>query len=69
MSAISLGHIFSDIIDLEKIDARRIELNAKAVELNSFLNDISNVARLLAQQKKTRFSTCDRQKLTNLVYG
>ncbi|WP_343298345.1 ATP-binding protein [Pasteurella multocida] len=55
VSAISLGHIFSDIIDLEKIDARRIELNAKAVELNSFLNDISNVARLLAQQKKLAF--------------
>lgn len=56
VSAISLGHIFSDIIDLEKIDARRIELNAKAVELNSFLNDISNVARLLAQQKNSLFN-------------
>lgn len=55
VSAISLGHIFSDIIDLEKIDARRIELSVKEVELHSFLNDISNFASLLAQQKKLDF--------------
>ena len=28
-SAVSLSHIFSDILDLEKIDAHRIELNRK----------------------------------------
>ncbi|MGC6407010.1 ATP-binding protein [Bisgaard Taxon 45] len=65
VSAISLGHIFSDIIDLEKIDARRIELNAKEVELSSFLNDISNVANLLAQQKKLTFQLLTDKNLPN----
>ncbi|MGC6406155.1 ATP-binding protein [Bisgaard Taxon 45] len=65
VSAISLGHIFSDIIDLEKIDARRIELNVKEVELSSFLNDISNVASLLAQQKKLAFQLLTDKNLPN----
>lgn len=34
VSAVYLGHIFSDIIDLEKIDTRRIELNVKEKKRN-----------------------------------
>ncbi|UDW84778.1 response regulator [Pasteurella canis] len=65
VSAISLGHIFSDIIDLEKIDARKIELNLKEVELNSFLNDISNFASLMTQQKKLGFQLISDNELPN----
>ncbi|WP_101776348.1 ATP-binding protein [Pasteurella oralis] len=69
VSAISLGHIFSDIIDLEKIDARRIELNLKEVELNSFLNDISNFASLMAQQKKLNFQLITDNDLPSWLMG
>lgn len=55
-SAISLSHIFSDIIDLEKIDARRIELNRKETDLYALLNDISNFAVLIAGEKHLEFS-------------
>lgn len=55
VSAISLGHIFSDIIDLQKIDAQSIKLNLKEVDVYSFLNDITNFATLLAEQKRLHF--------------
>ncbi|OOR99414.1 hybrid sensor histidine kinase/response regulator [Haemophilus paracuniculus] len=55
ISAISLEHIFSDIIDLEKIDSRRIELARKEVEFSLLINDISNFANLMAEHKKIKF--------------
>ena len=54
-SAVSLSHIFSDILDLEKIDARRIELNRKETDLYALLNDISNFAVLIAGEKHLEF--------------
>ncbi|MBN6080474.1 ATP-binding protein [Aggregatibacter actinomycetemcomitans] len=54
-SAISLAHIFSDIIDLEKIDAKRIELNRKATDLYAWLNDIANFALLMTEEKHLQF--------------
>lgn len=54
-SAVSLSHIFSDIIDLEKLDSRRIELSNKPTDMNVLLNDISNFGLLMAQQKKLQF--------------
>lgn len=61
VSAISLTHIFSDIIDLEKIDANRIELHYQPTNLCSFLNDITNFATLMAAQRKLKFElVCDK---------
>ncbi|RMW86384.1 ATP-binding protein [Aggregatibacter aphrophilus] len=54
-SAVSLSHIFSDIIDLEKIDARRIELHSKEMDFYALLNDISNFALLMAEEKRLEF--------------
>ena len=54
-SAVSLSHIFSDILDLEKIDAHRIELNRKETDLYALLNDISNFAVLIAGEKHLEF--------------
>lgn len=55
ISAVSLGHIFSDIIDLEKIDSRRIELFKTEVEFSQLISDISHFANLMADQKKLKF--------------
>lgn len=63
ISAISLGHIFSDIIDLEKIDARRIELSPKEVELQHLLADISNFGTLMAADKKLCFQLIESSPL------
>lgn len=55
VSATSLGHIFSDIIDLEKLDSKRIEIYLKETHLASFINDIHNMATFMAQRKKLKF--------------
>lgn len=60
VSAVALGHIFNDIIDLEKIDTRRIELYQRKTDLYQFLNDIHNIGRLMASQKNLEFHMiCD----------
>lgn len=55
VSAVSLGHIFSDIIDLEKIDSRRIELFNTEVEFSQLISNISHFANLMAEQKQLKF--------------
>lgn len=56
VSAVSLGYIFSDIIDLEKIDSQRIELFRQPVEFTQIIHDISHFAQLLAAKKLIQFS-------------
>ena len=51
LSAVSLGHIFSDIIDLDKIDSKRIELNIQPCDFHSLLNDFYNFGTLMAEQR------------------
>lgn len=55
ISAVSLGHIFSDIIDLEKIDSNRIELFNRPVEFIQLINDINHFASLMAEKKEIKF--------------
>lgn len=55
VSAVALGHIFSDIIDLEKIDANRIELCSVEMDLPRFIQDMGNFATLMAKQHKLSF--------------
>lgn len=68
ISAISLGHIFSDIIDLEKLDSRRIELFRKEVEFSQLINDISLFANLMADQKKIHFHIHYDDDLPDFIY-
>ncbi|TCP93304.1 two-component system aerobic respiration control sensor histidine kinase ArcB [Cricetibacter osteomyelitidis] len=55
VSAVSLGHIFNDIIDLEKLDSRRIDIIAKDTDFTAWLNDINNFATIMTAQKKLKF--------------
>lgn len=55
VSAVSLGHIFNDLVDLEKIETHRIELFEKDCDFNNLLNDINNIASVMAEQKNLRF--------------
>ncbi|KGQ69931.1 hypothetical protein OA57_09920 [Chelonobacter oris] len=55
VSAVSLGHIFNDLVDLEKIETHRIELFEKECDFNHLLNDINNIASVMAMQKNLRF--------------
>ncbi|WJG08877.1 aerobic respiration two-component sensor histidine kinase ArcB [Aliiglaciecola sp. LCG003] len=56
-SAITLGNIFNDIIDLDKLDRDRLELSLKTVSLKEFTNELSSIIQLLAADKGLRFET------------
>ena len=68
LSAVSLGHIFSDIIDLDKIDSKRIELNIQPCDFHSLLNDFYNFGTLMAEQKELKFSLKLDDNLPNWLY-
>lgn len=67
VSAVSLGHIFNDIIDLEKIDAQRIELYQHKTDFSAFLHNIHNIAQLMATQKNLEFELKCGENLPNFV--
>ncbi|MCX9458506.1 aerobic respiration two-component sensor histidine kinase ArcB, partial [Vibrio cholerae] len=51
LSAITLGHIFNDIIDMDKLDRRRLDVAAKPVDFTGLLSDLENLSGLQAEQK------------------
>ncbi|WP_394211110.1 aerobic respiration two-component sensor histidine kinase ArcB [Enterovibrio calviensis] len=63
VSAITLGNIFNDIIDLDKSDRSRLSLMPEPVDLPDFVSEIDNISALMAEQKGLRFSL---DRLTSL---
>ncbi|PSU25531.1 aerobic respiration two-component sensor histidine kinase ArcB [Photobacterium phosphoreum] len=63
VSAITLGNIFNDIIDLDKSDRRRLELLPQPLDFHGFIDEIGNISQLMAEQKGLRF---DLECLTEL---
>lgn len=56
-SAITLGNIFNDIIDLDKIERDRLELQLKTVNLKEFTRELGSIIELLAADKGLVFKT------------
>ena len=73
VSAVTLGNIFNDIIDMDKMERRKVQLDNQPVDFTSFLADLENLSALQAQQKGLRFNlvitdgTRLRQILWNLI--
>ncbi|OAN14124.1 aerobic respiration two-component sensor histidine kinase ArcB [Photobacterium jeanii] len=63
VSAITLGNIFNDIIDMDKSDRRRLELLPKSLDFHEFVEEMANISSLMAEQKGLRF---DLERLTEL---
>lgn len=55
VSAVTLGNIFNDIIDMDKIERRKVQLDNQPVDFTGFLADLENLSGLQAQQKGLRF--------------
>lgn len=55
-SAETLGNIFNDIIDLDKIDRQDLDIACQSVDLKQFIGDIANFAELICQQKGLQFT-------------
>ena len=66
-SAITLGNIFNDIIDLDKLDRERLELSLKTVSLHDFTKELSSIVELLAADKGLTLHTHVIQPLPDFV--
>ncbi|QFI55546.1 aerobic respiration two-component sensor histidine kinase ArcB [Aeromonas simiae] len=51
LSAVTLGNIFNDIIDLDKLDRRRLEIAPAQLELPALLDELEMLSRIQAEQK------------------
>lgn len=56
VSAVTLGNIFNDIIYMDKMERRKVQLDNQPVDFTSFLADLENLSALQAQQKGLRFN-------------
>ena len=66
-SAETLGNIFNDIIDLDKIDREQLDIVTDSVGVADFINDVVNFAGLIAEQKSLDFNI--KRKGTLDVYA
>lgn len=55
VSAITLGNIFNDVIELDKIERRKSQLNPQPVDFVDFLTDLGNISSLLTEPKGLYF--------------
>ncbi|PMG86775.1 aerobic respiration two-component sensor histidine kinase ArcB [Vibrio breoganii] len=63
VSAITLGHIFNDIIDIDKFDRNKLELVPSELNFNDFVTELDSLSRLMAEQKSLRF---ELERLTDM---
>jgi two-component system aerobic respiration control sensor histidine kinase ArcB len=55
VSAITLGNIFNDIIEMDKLERRKVQLDNQSVDFTGFLSDLENLSGLLVQPKGLKF--------------
>lgn len=54
MSAVTLGNIFNDIVDLDKLDRRRLNLVSDHIDMSDFISDLKSLAYMQTEQKGLR---------------
>lgn len=55
VSAITLGNIFNDIIEMDKLERQRIKMDNQEIDFMEFTADLENLSGLLAQPKGLKF--------------
>ncbi|KQN49257.1 aerobic respiration two-component sensor histidine kinase ArcB [Rouxiella silvae] len=55
VSAITLGNIFNDIIEMDKLERRKVQLDNNPLNFTDFLSDLENLTGLLVQPKGLKF--------------
>ncbi|WP_078000391.1 aerobic respiration two-component sensor histidine kinase ArcB [Edwardsiella tarda] len=56
VSAITLGNIFNDIIEMDKLERRKVQLDNQEIDFTGFLTDLENLSGLLVQPKGLNFT-------------
>ncbi|WP_034943671.1 aerobic respiration two-component sensor histidine kinase ArcB [Erwinia oleae] len=55
VSAITLGNIFNDVIEMDKLERRKVQLDNQPIDFTGFLSDLENLSGLLVQPKNLDF--------------
>ncbi|MEN4912635.1 aerobic respiration two-component sensor histidine kinase ArcB [Erwinia amylovora] len=55
VSAITLGNIFNDVIEMDKMERRKVQLDTQPMDFTGFLADLENIAGLLVEPKGLKF--------------
>lgn len=55
VSAITLGNIFNDVIEMDKIERRKVQLDNQPIDFTGLLADLENLSGLLAEPKGLKF--------------
>ncbi|CNE49729.1 aerobic respiration two-component sensor histidine kinase ArcB [Yersinia nurmii] len=55
VSAITLGNIFNDIIEMDKLERRKVQLDNQPIDFTGFMTDLENLSGLLVQPKGLKF--------------
>lgn len=55
VSAITLGNIFNDIIEMDKLERRKVQLDNNPVNFTDLLSELENLTGLLVQPKGLKF--------------
>lgn len=56
VSAITLGNIFNDIIEMDNLERRKVQLDNQEIDFTGFLTDLENLSGLLVQPKGLNFT-------------
>ncbi len=67
VSAITLGNIFNDVIEVDKIERRKVQLDNQPLDFTSFLADLENLSGLLAQPKGLKFVLAPQLPLPHMI--
>ncbi|MCT2385801.1 aerobic respiration two-component sensor histidine kinase ArcB [Erwinia pyrifoliae] len=55
VSAITLGNIFNDVIEMDKMERRKVQLDTQPMDFTGFLADLENISGLLVEPKGLKF--------------
>ena len=65
----NLLSIINDILDFSKIESGKMEIYEHEYKLGDLLNDVVNMVKIKAQQKKLNFDIYVNEKLPNVLFG
>lgn len=67
VSAVTLGNIFNDIIELDKVERKKVQLQLQPANFIGFLADLENISGLLTEPKKLTFSLIQEGEIPHQI--
>ena len=67
VSAVTLGNIFNDVIEMDKIERRKVQLDNQPLDFTGLLTDLENLSGLLVEPKGLKFILQAEQPLPHKI--